>query len=90
MSSKSRTGAGKEELNATNSRFWNSCGGNKSSISAQMKADKDDSSDESEGRGTAIGKGKKRNNIGSIRADLLANRGSKKRKKNRGGSGQNG
>ncbi|KAG7666917.1 hypothetical protein KSW81_000671 [Nannochloris sp. 'desiccata'] len=54
MSSKSRTGLGKEELNATNGRFWNSGGGNKNSNSAQIKVDKEGSSDESEGRGTAI------------------------------------
>ncbi|KAH7615601.1 hypothetical protein NADE_007599 [Nannochloris sp. 'desiccata'] len=90
MSSKSRTGLGKEELNATNSRFWNSGGGNKNSNSAQIKVDKEGSSDESEGRGTAIGKGKKRNNIGSMHADLLASGRSKKRTKNRGGGGGSG
>jgi len=90
MSSKSRTGAGKGDLNARNSRFWNGDGGNKSNSSAQIRVDKEDSSDESEGRGTAIGKGKKRNSIGSMRADLLASGGSKKRKNKRGGGGGNG
>lgn len=84
MSSKNRTGAGKNEVNATNSRYWNS--GDKSKNN-NSKAEKEDSSDESEGRGAAIGKGKKRNDIASMRADLLASGGSKKRKKNRGGGG---
>ena len=40
----------------------------------------EDSSDESEGRGAAIGKGKKRIGSAPQRGDLLATGGSKKRK----------
>ncbi len=88
MSSKNRTGAAKHDLNATNSRYWNSGGGNKFNNTSRKEAEKEDGSDESEGRGAAIGKGKKRSSIGSMRADLLASGGSKKRKKKlRGGGG---
>jgi hypothetical protein len=85
MSSKNRTG--KQELNTTNNRYWNSgSGGNKNNT----QADKEDSSDESEGRGASIGKGKKRNELASMRADLLASGGSKKRKTNRNSAGGGG
>lgn len=78
MSSKARIGAGAGPYGGHSNTKHNAAD--------KVYEKEEHSSDESEGRGAAVGKGKKRNAPASLRADLLASGGSKRRKKKNGGA----